>query len=222
MQTENLELILEGEALEVWRSLDSPQAIQSFLDRIPYSPEDANRCPVSVLRDRQAHCLDGGLFAAAALERLGYPPLILDLLPEPGLDDDHVLALFKGLDGWGCLAKSNFSGLRYRSPVFRSLRELVMSYFEDFYNLHGERSLRAYTRPIDLRRYNKGQWRTTDSGADRIELRLKELKPLRLFSAQTAAMLGKVDRRSYEAGMLGVDLKGLYQPQHKSGDAGED
>ncbi len=215
MQSENLEFILEREALDVWRSLDSPQAIQSFLDSIPYSAEDANRCPVRVLRDRQAHCLDGGLFAAAALERLGYPPLILDLLPEPGMDDDHVLALFRGMDGWGCLAKSNFSGLRYRTPVYRSLRELVMSYFEDFYNLHGERSLRGYTRPINLNHYNRVKWRSTDQGADAIELRLKTRKPVRLFSAETAAALGKVDRRSYEAGMLGVDLKGVYQPHQE-------
>lgn len=212
METENLDHHLAGKELEVWRSLDNPQAIQSFLDSIPYSAEDANRCPVSVLRDRQAHCLDGGLFAAAALERLGYPPLILDLLPEPGMDDDHVLALFKGRDGWGCLAKSNFSGLRYRAPVYRNLRELVMSYFEDFYNLRGERSLRAYTRPIDLTHYNRFQWRSSNQGADVIEQRLKKLTPVRLFSAETAAALGKVDQRSYEAGMLGVDLKGLYQP----------
>jgi len=212
---ENLESHLNETQLELWRSLDSPQAIQAYLDSIPYSAEDANRSVVSVLHDRQAHCLDGGLFAAAALERLGYPPLILDLLPEQGMDDDHVLALFKGRDGWGCLAKSNFSGLRYRAPVYRTLRELVMSYFEDFYNLHGERSLRGYTRPIDLSRYHRVKWRSLDSGADAIELRLKELKPVWLFSAETAAALGKVDRRSYEAGMLGVDLNGLYQPRQE-------
>lgn len=210
---DDLERNLSADQLAVWRSLDNPEAIQAFLDSIPYSAEDANRCVASVLRDHQAHCLDGGLFAAAALERLGYPPLILDLLPEPGKDDDHVLALFKGQDGWGCLAKSNFSGLRYRAPVYRTLRELVMSYFENYFNLHGERCLRGYTRPIDLRRYNLWLWRTTDGGADRIELRLKALKPVRLFSAETAAALGKVDRRSYEAGMMGVDLNGLYQPR---------
>ena len=213
MQTENLNHILTKEQQEVWSSLDHPEAVQAYLDSIPYSAEDANRCVVSVLRDRQAHCLDGGLFAAAALERLGYPPLILDLLPEPGKDDDHVLALFKGQDGWGCLAKSNFSGLRYRAPVYRNLRELVMSYFEDYFNLDGERCLRGYTRPVDLRRYNRFQWRSTDHGADVIEQRLKKLKPVRLFSAETAATLGKVDRRSYEAGMLGVDLKGVYRPR---------
>lgn len=210
---DDLERNLSADQLAIWYSLDKPEAIQAYLDSIPYSAEDANRCVVSVLRDRQAHCLDGGLFAAAALERLGYPPFILDLLPEPGKDDDHVLALFNGRDGWGCLAKSNFSGLRYRAPVYRTLRELVMSYFENYFNLNGERCLRGYTRPIDLSRYNPWQWRTTDRGADRIEQRLKRLKPISLFSAETAAMLGKVDQRSYEAGMLGVDLNGLYQPK---------
>jgi len=210
---DDLERNLSADQLAVWRSLDNPEAIQAFLDSIPYSAEDANRCVASVLRDRQAHCLDGGLFAAAALERLGYPPLILDLLPEPGKDDDHVLALFNGRDGWGCVAKSNFSGLRYRAPVYRTLRELVMSYFENYFNLNGERCLRGYTRPIDLRRYNPWQWRTKDRGADLIEQRLKTLKVVPLFSAETAAALGKVDQRSYEAGMLGVDLKGVYKPK---------
>lgn len=213
MQPENLEQILSGEQWALWSSLNSPEAVQAYLDSIPYSAEDANRCTVSVLRDRQAHCLDGGLFAAAALESLGYPPLILDLLPEPGMDDDHVLALFRGRDGWGCLAKSNFSGLRYRAPVYRSLRELVMSYFENYFNLHGERCLRGYTRPVDLRRYDRFNWRSSDHGADVIEQRLKRLKLIPIISAETAATLGKVDQRSYDAGMLGVDLKGLYQPR---------
>jgi hypothetical protein len=210
---ENLESQLDETQLALWRSLDSPQSIQAYLDSIPYSAEDANRCVVSVLRDHQAHCLDGGLFAAAALERLGYPPLILDLLPEPGMDDDHVLALFKSADGWGCLAKSNFSGLRYRAPVYRTLRELVMSYFENYFNLQGERCLRGYTHPIDLRRYDRFAWRTSDSGADVIEQRLKMLKAVPLISAAGAAKLGKVDQRSYAAGMLGVIQEGLYQPK---------
>ena len=131
-------------------ALHSPFAIQAFLDATPYSPEDRDRCPLNVIRDRVAHCLDGALFAAMALRRLGYPPLLIDLLPEPDIDDDHVLAIFKVNGCWGAVAKSNFVGLRYREPVYRTLRELVMSYFEPFYNVEGVRTLRGYTLPVNL------------------------------------------------------------------------
>ena len=90
-----LEETLSKENRSIFESLRTPAQIQAFLDSVPYSAEDANRCPRRVLEDRQAHCLDGGLFAAAALRRLGFPPLIIDLLPPPGRDDDHVLIIFK-------------------------------------------------------------------------------------------------------------------------------
>ncbi len=111
--------------------LDSPAAIQAFLDGLPYSADPFYRCPASVLRDGKAHCFDGALFAAAALRRLGFPPAIVDMLPER--DDDHILAIYKVDGHWGAIAKSNFVGLRFREAVYASLRELVMSYFEVFW-----------------------------------------------------------------------------------------
>src|SRR5512135_753701 len=123
--------------------LSTPEKIQLFLDDIAYSTEEIYRCPVRVLRDRTGHCLDGALFAAAALRRLGYPPLVLDMLPEPGRDDDHVLAVYRRNGRWGSLAKSNFVGLRSREPVYRNVRELVMSYFDVFYNVEGQKTLRG-------------------------------------------------------------------------------
>ena len=120
----------------VARVLKTPAAIQAFLDETPYSAENRYRCPLSVVRDRKAHCFDGAVFAAAMLRRLGHPPLIVDLLPNER-DDDHMLALFR-VDGLlGAVAKSNFSGLRYREPICRSLRELILSYFEDYFNAAG-------------------------------------------------------------------------------------
>lgn len=145
----NLEQSLSLENKTIFESLRTPFQIQAFLDSIPYSPEDANRCPRRVLEDRQAHCLDGGLFAAAALRRLGFKPVIIDMLPTPGRDDDHVLAIFKQNGVLGAIAKSNYVGLRYREPVYRSTRELVMSYFEAFFNSLGEKTLRAYTVPFE-------------------------------------------------------------------------
>jgi hypothetical protein len=104
--------------------------------------------------------MEGALFGAAALRMLGYPPLLLDL--EAVHDDDHVLAVFRTRGCWGAVAKSNFSGLRYREPVYRTLRELVMSYFEHYYNLRREKTLRNYSRPVNLRRFDRIGWMTAE------------------------------------------------------------
>ena len=122
--------------------LSAPDRIQAFLDGVAYSVESEYRCPLRVLRERIAHCFDGALFAAMALRRIGYPPLILYMIANDR-DDDHLLALYKRQGYWGAVAKSNFVGLRFREPVYRNLRELVMSYFEQFYNVEREKTLRA-------------------------------------------------------------------------------
>lgn len=212
MTERSFDSFLTDEEKAMIERLNEPVKIQAFLDQTPYSPENANRCPLAVLRDRLAHCLDGALFAAAMLRRLGFPPLILDLLPEPGTDDDHVLALFKEEDGWGAVAKSNFSGLRYREPVFRTLRELVMSYFEDFFNVNGQKTLRAYTRPLNLAAFDCKEWMWKNEGADSIEKRLIALKKIPLIQPAAISRLSTVDPLSYQAGMLGSNPDGLYQP----------
>jgi hypothetical protein len=212
----SLEEMLDDNQRAILSRLDSPAAIQAYLDTTAYSPEYDNRCPVSVLRDSQAHCLDGALFAAAALRRLGYPPLLIDLLPEPGTDDDHVLAVFRHNGYYGAVAKSNFAGLRFREPVFKNLRELVMSYFEWFFNLHGQKTLRSYTRQLDLSKYDQVDWMTSDRGADVIEKRLMQLKRIPLFPEETAAHLNPVDALTQQAGMLGVNEAGLYRPANSS------
>ncbi len=125
----------------VFRRLATPNQIQRFLDgELAYNKEAGGatcRSPRRVLRDRTARCMEGALFAAAALRMLGHPPLLLDL--EAERDDDHVLAIYRVRAHWGAVAKSNFSGLRYREPVYRTLRELTMSCFEHYYNLRRRR-----------------------------------------------------------------------------------
>jgi hypothetical protein len=207
----NLEDSLSLENRTIIESLNTPIQIQAFLDSIPYSPEDANRCPRRVLEDRQAHCLDGGLFAAAALRRLGYPPVIIDMLPVPGRDDDHVLAIFRQGKGIGAIAKSNYVGLRFREPVYRSTRELVMSYFEAFFNSFGEKTLRGYTVPFDLRKLDHLDWETDDRAADEIEQRLKHLRATTVITSEMEAGLSLVDKRYFDGMTLGVDPKGVYK-----------
>jgi hypothetical protein len=208
-----LESQLSAAQREIWQGLTSPRAIQDFLDTTTYSPEYANRSPLQVLQDRQSHCLDGGIFGAAALRRLGDPPLLVDLFPDPGRDDDHVLAIFKRHGRYGAVAKSNYAGLRYRDPVYLTLRELAMSYFESFYNIYAEKTLRTYTRPLNLKSLDQYDWMTTTSGADAIERRLLELPRIPLITPKMAAGLAKVDQRAFEAGRLGVNEAGLYQPK---------
>ena len=213
MPSKVLEDFLDEKQGALLVSLNSPVKIQAFLDATPYSASDENRCPLRVIQDRLAHCLDGGLFAAAALHRLGYPSLIIDLLPEPKLDDDHVLAVFNFRGCYGAVAKSNFSGLRFREPVFRSLRELVMSYFEDFFNVDGLKTLRGYTRPLHLASYNRMDWEVNDRAADKIEKRLKKLHLIPVLADGMAGELSPADPLSYQAGMLGTNPAGLYKPK---------
>jgi hypothetical protein len=161
-----------------------------------------------------ANCFDGAVFAAAMLSRLGYPPLILDMLPNDR-DDDHVLAVYKRNDHWGAIAKSNFAGLRFREPVYRTLRELVISYFEQYYNVAREKTLRAYTRPLNLRVFDKYQWLTRNETMRRIEKELCKMQPVRLLTRRMIAGLSPVDERSFQAGLIGANKAGLYKPKHK-------
>ena len=189
--------------------LSTPRKIQDFLDSIPYSTEDRYRSPRSVLRERVAHCYDGALFAAAALRRLGHPPLLVNMYAER--DDEHLLAVFKQAGHWGAVAKSNFVGLRYRDPVYRTLRELVMSYFQDYFNVQGEKTLRAYTRPFNLARFDRLAWMTSDTHLDVIAAALDKLARTAVLTSRMRAALTLVDERSYQAGTLGADAAGLYR-----------
>jgi len=188
--------------------------IQVFLDEIPYSTEHIYRCPLRVLRERLAHCFDGALFAAAMLRRLGYPPLILEMVPN-GRDDVHLLALYKRNGHWGAVAKSNFVGLRFREPVYRSLRELVMSYFEQFYNVEREKTLRSYSLPLNLETFDRWNWMTSDDSLERIAKRLDRVRKIPLLAQPMISNLSLVDERSYQTGLIGADEAGLFKPASK-------
>jgi hypothetical protein len=191
--------------------LTSPPKIQDFLDRTSYSTEDTYRCPLRVFRERRAHCFDGAVFAAAALRRLGFPPLVLELVPNER-DDDHLIALYKRDGLWGALAKSNFVGLRFREPVFRNLRELVLSYFEQFFNVAGEKTLRAYTLPLDLSRFDTLGWTVKDGPMDLIAEALDRKRRISIITEKAVRQLSLTDERSRKAGLFGADEAGLFNP----------
>ncbi len=207
----SLETLLTEPQRADWAALDTPFKIQSFLDSLPYIAEERNRSPLDVLRDRQCHCLDGGLLAAAALRRLGHRPLVMELWPEPGTDDDHVLAIFQQNGGWGAIAKSNFPGLRFREPVFRTRRELVMSYFEIFFNLDREKTLRSYSVPLDLRSYDGRGWEMNEPVIADIEQALHHLRTYPVLTPAMIAALNLSDERSFQAGIFGVEMKEAYK-----------
>ncbi len=199
-------------------SLDSPAAIQRYLDELPYVGEARDRCPLDVMKDGQCHCLDGGLFAALALRQIGNPGLLVDLVPARdsdgnSLDDDHVLAVYKHRGRWGAIAKSNFAWLRFREPVYRNLRELAMSYFEVYFSIEALKVLRGYTRPLDISRHDALDYAWDESGARRLYTALYRRKPVRLISEFSAQELQPVDCRAYESGTIGVNWDWVYRPQ---------
>jgi hypothetical protein len=188
-------------------SLRSPGGVQRALDAMPYHLASTAWSPRWVLRERTAHCLEGAIFAAAALRVLGFPPLLLDL--EAIQDTDHVLAVYRERGHWGAIGKSNFSGLRFRAPVYRTLRELALSYFEGYVNLRGERTLRAYSRPVNLARFDRTRpgWETSDGDLWFVAAHLAGLPHTRLLPRGLERRLGRVDRRSLEAGLVGFRQK---------------
>jgi hypothetical protein len=192
---------LSPENLRTLRALKTPARIQRFIDALEYQYAHTAWSPERVLRERKGHCLEGGVLAAAALRVNGYPPLLMDL--EAVHDDDHVVAVYRERGLWGGIAKSNFAGLRFRAPIYRTLRELALSYFEQYYNLRGERTLRAYSRPVNLTRLDRCRWMTSEEDVWCVPEALIAARHYPLISDKVARSLPRVDRRSFEAGKHG-------------------
>lgn len=193
------------------KPLDSPVKIQEFLDSVPYNSTKRTLSPLLVMKERMAHCMDGGMFAAAALRRLGYPPLIVDLSAEN--DDDHIIAVFREGGCWGAVAKSNTTVLRFREPVYRTLRELAMSYFDLYYNLNGQKTLRSYSRTIDLSKFDDRDWEITDEDLEYIGDHTYTVRHYPLITPAQTRKLSDVPKYLYDAGFAGADINGLYKPE---------
>jgi hypothetical protein len=183
------------------RSLKDPHGIQRFLDDQPYHLADTAWSPRSVLRENTSHCFEGATFAAAALRANGYPPLVIDL--EAVHDTDHVIAVYKQHGHWGAIAKSNYTGCRYREPVYRTLRELALSYFEVYFNLRRERSLRTFSNPVNLARFDSLDWMTTEQPLWFVAEYLFTIRHFPLLKRSMAKRLHRLDDRSFKAGCLG-------------------
>jgi hypothetical protein len=190
----------------VFRRLTSPVKIQRFMDDdLGYNLEPRGATcysPRLTLRHRVAHCMEGALFAAAALQMIGHPALLVDL--EALRDTDHVLAVYRQHGRWGAVAKSNYSGLRSREPVYRTIRELAMSYFEHYFNPKGEKTLRTYSRPVSLRQFDRIGWITAERDVWEIPNYLCAISHTRMMTPATERSLSRMDHRLLEAGCLGM------------------
>jgi hypothetical protein len=191
------------------RRLDTPFKVQLYLNGLGYDAVPGTRSPRWVIHERKANCFEGALLAAAALGFHGRPPLIVDLRATN--DDDHVIAVFKADGGWGAVAKSNYTTLRFREPVYRSVRELVMSYFDFYFNPLGDKTLREYSRPMSLERFDKEEWLTTDEDISDIGEALDAVKHYRVLGPRQIKRLQPMDRDVVRAGMLGAKKKGLFK-----------
>jgi hypothetical protein len=203
--------IWSSEESQLISTLNDPWEVQLFLDSIDYNPSYECRSPRFVIKTRKAHCFEGALFAAAVLQYNGDKPLIVDL--RAFNDDDHVITVFRRDRFWGAVAKSNFTTLRYREPVYRSLRELVMSYFDFYFNINGDKSLREYSLPLDLSVYDSVNWQTTTDDLEFIGDKLNLIRHYPLAPPESISRLKRASEIMMQAGMLGSNEDGLFKPK---------
>lgn len=186
----------------------SPERVQEVLDSMPYRCEDAQLPAVSALRDWRSHCFDGALLAASALRRSGIRPYILDLCAVR--DDDHLICAFRSHGCWGAVAKSNFAALTFREPIYRSPRELAASYFEVYFNLSGEKTLRRYSKPVPLPNIRRLDWESSSEAPKRFLAILADAPHYSLISSAQARSLSRVRERLFTSLLQSVDLRGAH------------
>ena len=191
--------------------MDTPFKVQGWLNSIAYDPAPGTASPRRVMRERKANCFEGALFAAAAFRFHGRPPLVVDM--RSWNDDDHVLAVFRQNGAWGCVAKSNYTVLRFREPVYRSIRELMMSFFDVYFNPIGQKTLRAYSVPYDVSRFDGMSWMTTEEDISDVGDALDKARHYKVLTPAQIRSLQITEPTLVKAGLLGADAAGLYVPE---------
>ncbi|KAA0206149.1 hypothetical protein EDM68_03310 [Candidatus Uhrbacteria bacterium] len=195
---------LTKDELHVLRRLDTPRKVQAFLDEIPinFEPEgDTCLSPRRVMRERRAHCIEGAMLAALAFRIHGQRPLLLDLVSSDR-DTDHVVALFKQHGCWGAVSKTNHAVLRYREPVYKTIRELALSYFHEYFDPTGFKTLRTYSRPMDLSRFDRDNWVTSEEDNWFVVNHLFDTPHIPLLSRRQIATLNRAHPVEIKAGEI--------------------
>ena len=193
---------LNKREVKVLKSLNTPGKIQDFLNRIPINFEekgDTCMSPRMVLKNRKAHCIEGAMLAAAALRVHGEKPLVVDMTATKK-DFDHVICVFKKDGKWGAIGKTNHAVLRYREPIYKSIRELVMSFFHEYFDDDGKKNLRSYSAPVDLSRFDHFNWMASEEDIWYIPDYLEKIKHFPILTRSQIAGLRKADRVELDAG----------------------
>lgn len=196
--------ILPEKELKILKKLDNPVKIQDFLDTLKVNFEekgDTSLSPMTVLEKRICHCTEGAVLAALAMRVHGQEPLLLDLTANQH-DFDHVVALFKKNGKWGAISKTNHAALRYREPIYNSIRELAMSYFHEYIDDQGRKNLRSYSPPVNLRRFDRLGWMTTKEEVDYISEYLAEVRHFPILNRTQIRNLRKADEIEIRAGKI--------------------
>lgn len=206
------------EEIKLFKKLNTPSKIQDFLNAIPFNFEEKGETcfsPREVIKNKKAHCMEGAIFASAVLEFHGYKPLIVDLrATHKPYDFDHVIAVFKKDGFWGAISKTNHAVLRYREPVYKNIRELVMSFFHEYFLNDGRKTLREYSEPFSLNYFNpstraklgtgqaKENWRTTSKHLFKIPVYLDKIKHYKILTSKQIKSLRKADKVEIKAGEI--------------------
>lgn len=195
---------LTPKELRILRALRTPEKIQDFLDTLPTNfEENGETCmsPRRVLRERVAHCMEGAMLAALALRIAGQKPLVMDL-KVTGNDADHIVTLFQYRDHYGAISKTNHGTVRYRDPIYRTLRELAMSYFHEYSDEQGKKILRWYSRPVDLSRFDQQGWMTTEDDVFYIPEYIDDVRHYDMLTKPQIALLRRADPMERKLGAM--------------------
>ena len=194
------------EEIKLFKRLNSPQKIQNYLNFLPFNFEKRGETcmsPREVVRKKTAHCMEGAMLAAAILEFHGNKPLVLDLRSGKNLKDfDHIVTVFKKFGCFGAISKTNHGVLRYREPIYKTLRELVLSYFHEYFLDTGVKTLREYSLPVNLSRFNKLSWRTSPKNLFKIPQYIDKVRHYPILSKNQIKNLRKADKIEIEVGKL--------------------
>ena len=193
---------LDKKEEKILKKLDNPEKIQDFINKLEINFEENGETfmsPRNVLKTGKAHCIEGAVLAALCLRLQGFKPLVVDLKTIKQ-DFEHVIAVFK-IDGkWGAISKTNHAVLRYREPVYNSIRELVMSYFHEYTDKKGRKTLRSYSVPVDLSRFDRKEWVTSEKNLWYIHDYLDKVKHYKILTRKQARNLRKADKIEIKAG----------------------
>ncbi|RJQ16973.1 hypothetical protein C4573_02835 [Candidatus Woesearchaeota archaeon] len=198
------------EELKILKSLNTPRKIQDFLNGLKINfEEEGDTCmsPRMVLKTGKAHCMEGAMLAAVALRLQGHPPLVVDLVSTPN-DDDHVLTVFKQHGHWGAITKTNHAVLRYREPIYKTIRELVMSYFHEYTLDDGRKTLRSYSMPLNLAKFDSKNWMTSEENVWYIPEYLDNIPHKKILNRAQIITLRRADIIEREVGKI-VEWKKL-------------